>query len=83
MANIKSAEKRIRSSAKKKSRNRAVKSKLRSVLKEQRAEGTPATLPKADSEIDRALAKGVIHKRTASRYKSRLAKALFRKAAAK
>ena len=81
MANIKSAEKRIRTSAKKKSRNRAVRSKLRNVLKNEREQGTAATLPQAASEIDRARAKGVIHRKTASRYKSRLAKTLAKKGA--
>lgn len=83
MANIKSAEKRIRSSAKKKTRNRAVKTKLKHVLKQQREQGTDATLPKSTAEIDRARAKGVIHRKTASRYKSRLSKDLAKKAAAK
>ncbi len=81
MANIKSAEKRIRSSEKKRARNRGVKTKLRHVLKEEREKGSPATLAQATSAIDRARAKGVIHKKTAARYKSRLAKAVAKKGA--
>jgi small subunit ribosomal protein S20 len=79
MANIKSAEKRIRSSARKEARNRNAKSRLRHVLKTQRESGTRESFPKSVSEVDRALAKGVIKKNAAARYKSRLAKALAKK----
>lgn len=74
MANIKSAQKRIRTAAKKRARNRNVRSKLRTVMKTQRTKGSRETLPTAASAIDRAAARGVIHKKTAARYKSRLAK---------
>jgi small subunit ribosomal protein S20 len=74
MANIKSAEKRIRTSAKKTASNRQVKTKLRHVIKKQRSAPSADTLSATASEIDRAAAKGVIHKNTAARYKSRLAK---------
>jgi len=77
MANINSAEKRIRTSAQKRARNRARVSRLRSAVKKygqtdagKRKEMVSAT----HSEIDRALAKGVIHRNAAARYKSRLAK---------
>ena len=82
MANIKSAEKRIRTSAKKRSRNKARVSRLRSAVKkygQADAKGKAASISATHSEIDRARAKGVIHKNAAARYKSRLAK----KAAAK
>ncbi len=75
MANIKSAEKRIRTSAKKTARNRRVKTKLRHVIKKHRSAPSGETLPATTAEIDRAAAKGVIHKNTAARYKSRLARA--------
>jgi small subunit ribosomal protein S20 len=77
MANIKSAEKRIRTSAKKRGRNKARVTRLRSAVKRYRladAKGKAASLSATHSEIDRALAKGVIHKNAAARYKSRLAK---------
>ncbi len=74
MANIKSAEKRIRTSAKKTARNRRVKTKLRRVIKKHRSAPSTEAFPATASEIDRAAAKGVIHKNTAARYKSRLAK---------
>ena len=82
MANIKSAEKRIRTSAKKRSRNKGRVSRLRSAVKkygQADAKGKAGSLSATHSEIDRARAKGVIHKNAAARYKSRLAK----KAAAK
>ena len=75
MANIKSAEKRIRTSAKKNARNRRVKTKLRHVIQKQRTAPSGETFAATASEIDRAAAKGVIHKNTAARYKSRLARA--------
>jgi len=81
MANIKSAEKRIRTSAKKTSKNRSVKTKLRNVIKKHRAGPSAETLATTGSEIDRAAAKGVIHKNTAARYKSRLARASKKQAA--
>ena len=77
MANIKSAEKRIRQTAKRTVRNRAARTRLRSAVKKYRqAEAAAKTgvLPETYSEIDRARRKGAIHKNAAARYKSRLAK---------
>jgi small subunit ribosomal protein S20 len=77
MANIKSAEKRIRTSGKKRSRNKARVSRLRGAVKrysQADSKKRSELLPKTHSEIDRALAKGVIHRNAAARYKSRLAK---------
>jgi len=82
MANIKSAEKRIRTTAKKTARNRRVKTKLRHVIKKHRTTASAESLPGTAAEIDRAAAKGVIHKNTAARYKSRLAKASAKRAKA-
>ena len=77
MANIKSADKRNRQAGRKRARNRSRVSRLRSAVKKygqldagKKASAVPAT----HSEIDRALAKGVIHRNAAARYKSRLAK---------
>jgi small subunit ribosomal protein S20 len=77
MANIKSAEKRNRQATKKRARNKARVSRLRTAVKKygqldakKKTEAVPAT----HSEIDRALSKGVIHRNAAARYKSRLAK---------
>lgn len=82
MANIKSAEKRIRQTAKRQVRNRSVRSRVRSAVKKYRdadASQKSTELPATVSEIDRARRKGVIHQNAAARLKSRLAK----KAAAK
>jgi small subunit ribosomal protein S20 len=81
MANIKSAEKRIRTTAKKTARNRRVKTRLRHVMKKQRTASSAESIPATAAEIDRAAAKGVIHKNTAARYKSRLTKATARSTA--
>jgi small subunit ribosomal protein S20 len=77
MANIKSAEKRIHIAERKRLRNKTRLSRLRTAIKKfGAAGGTTKTgaLPSTHSEIDRALAKGVIHRNAAARYKSRLAK---------
>jgi len=77
MANIKSAKKRVGQSARRRNRNRAVRTRLRSVLKAYRAaekKQKPERLAPTISEIDVALKKGVLHRNAAARYKSRLAK---------
>ncbi|HXM79222.1 MAG TPA: 30S ribosomal protein S20 [Thermoanaerobaculia bacterium] len=77
MANIKSAKKRIGQTAKRQAKNRGVRSRLRTALKEHRSGDSAqarAKMPETYSEIDIALKKGVIHKNAAARYKSRLAK---------
>lgn len=68
------ALKRIRQNVRHAARNRAAKSALRSVAK--RARQTPEALPTAQASIDRAAARGTIHKNAAARRKSRLMKAL-------
>jgi len=77
MANIKSAKKRVLQTTKRQAKNRGVRSRLRTSLKEHRATAhaeTAAKMPATYSEIDKALKKGVIHRNAAARYKSRLAK---------
>jgi small subunit ribosomal protein S20 len=77
MANIKSAEKRIKQTAKRQARNRSVRTRLRTAVKEFRqkaASERAERLPSAHAEIDRAWKQGAIHKNAAARYKSRLAK---------
>ncbi len=86
MANIKSAEKQRRQAEKAKTRNRAVKSGLKSALKKARtaiADGNPGkeVLSTSFSAIDKAAKKGIIKNNTADRYKSRLAAATKRSAA--
>lgn len=86
LANTKSAEKRTRSSEKRRLRNKSVMSSLktavRKYLEAQRSaaasgspsdlERTAALLREAESALDRAKAKGIIHPNRASRGKSRL-----------
>lgn len=86
MANIASAEKQRRQAEKRKARNRAGKSALRSSLKKARTDikGGDAdkdTLATSFSAIDKAAKRGLIKENTANRYKSRLAGASKRSAA--
>lgn len=81
MANHKSAEKRVRQNAKRKEINRSSRSKLRTSIKKLRGSiagsdktGSTELLNPTVSLIDKAVNKGLIHKNTAARYKSRLTK---------
>jgi len=78
VANIKSQMKRNRQNEKRRLRNRAVRSELRTRVKgAEAAAGTDAgveALRLAIKKIDKAAAKGVLHKNTAARQKSRLVK---------
>lgn len=86
MANIASAEKQRRQAEKRKARNRAGKSALRSTLKKARTDiqggdADKGTLATSFSAIDKAAKRGLIKENTANRYKSRLAGASKRSAA--
>ena len=79
MANIKSQKKRIVTNAKSASRNKAVKSELKTRVKTavhlaetDGAEGSDEAVRLAIKKIDKAAAKGVIHPNQAARRKSRL-----------
>jgi small subunit ribosomal protein S20 len=79
MANHFSALKRARQTTKRTAQNRANTSRLRTALRQLRQAfqaGDPAQakgqFADAVSNIDKAVKKGVIHKNTAARYKSRL-----------
>ncbi len=80
MANIKSQIKRNRQNERRRLRNKAVRSELKTRTKhvlaatETGAENVEELLRVAQRRIDQAAAKGVIHKRTAARRKSRLAR---------
>ena len=79
MANTKSAIKRIRQNERRRVRNRAVRSKVRTALKVARTvEGTEkrSTIEEAIRFLDKAVTKGVIHRNTAARKKSKLARRL-------
>ena len=79
MANIKSAKKRIKVIETKTARNKAAKSKLKTILKkfdQAVASGDKAAaeaqLKVCSSELSKAASKGILHKNTASRKISRL-----------
>ena len=76
MANIKSQIKRNRQNEKRRLRNRSVRSELRTHQKAaEAAAGTgdeAEALQVAIKKIDKAASKGVLHKNTAARRKSRL-----------
>jgi small subunit ribosomal protein S20 len=83
MPNIKSAIKRVNVNEKRRLRNASQKSALRTAVKafENAAEGSnvdsaKTALVNATKKIDKAATKGLIHKNTANRKKSRLAKKL-------
>ncbi|MBU4463272.1 MAG: 30S ribosomal protein S20 [Proteobacteria bacterium] len=80
MANHKSALKRARQSEQRRMRNKTTKTKVKNIVKDVRlAAGKESNetvlnkLNQAQSIIDKAAKKGVIHKKTASRKISRLA----------
>ncbi len=77
MPTTKSAKKRLRQSLESRSKNRAVKSSLKTAVRKLRETvaggGDAATeLPNVFKALDQAAAKGVIHPNKASRSKSRL-----------
>ncbi len=83
MANIKSVEKRARQAKVRTARNKAIRSACKTRVKKVRASVATSDKPKAEasfremsSELDRAVKKGVLHRNTANRYKSRLQKAI-------
>ena len=78
MPNHKSAEKRVRQSEKRRTINRAHRTKVRTFIKKLRAaldgkgEDIQKVLPETISVIDKSVQKGVLHKNAAARHKSRL-----------
>lgn len=80
MANIKSAKKRIVTSAKKAAANKAVKTSVKTAVKNVRTAveagdkaAAAEALKKAEVTIDKAASKGVLHKNNASNKVSKLA----------
>jgi small subunit ribosomal protein S20 len=83
MANTVQARKRAKQSEKRRQRNTALKSEMRTALKKVRAAiqsgdkaAAQAQLRASQSVIDSMVGKGVIHANTTSRYKSRLSAAV-------
>ena len=86
MANIKSAQKRIRQTEKRTAVNTARRSRIRTYIrkvieavKAENIDEAKTALRLAQSEIMRGVSKGVLHKNTASRKVSRLS-AMIKKA---
>ncbi|WLR44002.1 30S ribosomal protein S20 [Bacillus carboniphilus] len=83
MANIKSAIKRAKTNEERRAHNATIKSAMRSAIKRFEAnvenkevEAAKTSFNEAAKKIDKAVNKGIIHKNTAGRQKSRLAKKL-------
>ena len=81
MPNIKSAKKRVRVSLSKRQQNFPIRTMIKTYLKKFEAamtEGDQAKVVQAfkafEKSIDKAAGKGLLHKNTAARKKSRLAK---------
>lgn len=80
LAHSKSAKKRVRVAERNRVRNLALKSRLKTMLKKfevaldgEDMEAAKQALAVAYKELDKAVAKGILKKNTASRKKSRLA----------
>lgn len=83
MPNTKSAKKRLRQSTQRHAQNRSIRSSVKSQVKKVRqsiaegnAKGGMEELRLATKKLDNAAARGVIHKNSAARTKSRLSAAL-------
>ncbi len=82
MPNIQSAKKRVKVSAKKNLRNRMVKTGVKTSLKKFSAaldagvESAKVQMSATTSAVDKAAAKGVMHKNAANRLKARMATAI-------
>ncbi len=83
MANTASAAKRARQSEKRRVRNRLVRTRMRNTVRRARLalntgerEAAEGIVREACRELDKAAQKGVIHRNTAARTKSRLARKL-------
>ena len=89
MASHESALKAHRQNVKRRDHNRQLRTRLRSALRDIRAAVDAGTADKVNdavrqtvSLVDKMAAKGLIHRNTAGRYKSRLAARVARKTAA-
>ena len=82
MPNIKAAEKWMRQTEKRTTRNKDTKTRLKTIYKKAVATGDAEAGRDVESAFDRAANKGVIHPNKAARKKSRLAAAIKRAAAA-
>ncbi len=83
MANTKSAKKRAEKSAEQRIKNRTMRSRMRTAVKKLRAavasgdaKAAQELLPQTIKIVDSTAQKGIIHRNTAARTKSRLVAAL-------
>ncbi len=80
MPTIKSAKKRMRQSAKQRTRNREQRNALRTAIKQVRqaetTDSAEAAYKRAERLLDRAAGRGLIKKNNAARNKRRLAKVI-------
>lgn len=80
MANYKSAKKRIQIAERNRTRNMVIKSRVRTAMKkvlrgiEEGSDQLEILTKHAISQLDKAQNKGILHKNTVARYKSRLTK---------
>jgi len=89
VANIKSKEKRILTNEKRRMRNKAVKSSLKTSVRKFREASAAGDVTAAEThlraasrELDKAATKGVIHKNQAAQRKSKLASSFNKLSAA-
>jgi small subunit ribosomal protein S20 len=80
--NIKAAEKWALQSEKRATRNKSVKSRLKTLYKAAAESGDAAAAARVESGFDKAAGKGIVHRNKAARKKARLAKAVQRGTAA-
>ena len=92
MPHLKSAKKRMRQNVKRRDHNRAVKKSLKKLLKAtfevgadkaKTADDVKKEALAAIKKLDKAAARGVIHRNTAARKKSQIARLINAKSAAK
>jgi small subunit ribosomal protein S20 len=76
----KSAEKRLKTSQKANERNKAIKSRISTLIKQTEASPSEASLKEAVSFLDKASRTGALHHKKASRIKSRLTKLVKKQA---
>ncbi len=74
MANLKSSQKDTRRIARRTERNRAVKSRLKTLRKKLVAEQTDDNKVAYESALDKAVKSGVVHPNKVSREKSKIAR---------
>jgi len=82
LPNIKAAEKWVLQSERRETRNKAVKSRLKTLFKAAVASREAEAARSVESAFDKAASKGIVHPNKAARKKARLAKAVKRVAAA-